>query len=344
MANKIKKETVIQVSSIVVAIGLFLTAVIAMTRMLNVNSNASEVTTYATTQHTAPEMSAADDENKTKNYAFRDDIELILIMGVDDTENRGETDTWINSSQADFLYLLALDHTNKTYQVLQINRDTMADVQTYTIEGQKYNVDQMQICLSHSYGKTDQGRSLNTVDAVSRLIFDVPIKHYVCLSMASIAVLNDQVGGVTLTMPKGLDYAYPEFKEGETIKLTGEQAEKFVRARFLLEDDHNTYRMERQEMYLKAWKELAKAKMNEQSDFSLKLVLAVSQYMTSDMTANSLSETANKIKEYKDLGTLTPNGVYKEADADHIYREFHVDKDDLKKKVIELCYREKTTE
>ena len=344
MANKVKKESVIKIFAVLIVFAGLIAGVVTISRMLNINTNASEVTTYATTRHTAPEMSIADDNNKTKNYAIQDDIEIILIMGVDDRENRGETNSWINSSQADFLNVLAINHKNKSYQILQINRDTMADVQTYTMEGQKYNIEQMQICLSHSYGKTDQGRCLNTVDAVSTLIFDVPIKHYIALNMSSIAVLNDQVGGVTITMPEGLEEADPDFKAGETIKLTGTQAEKFVRARYVLKDDHNSLRMERQVMFLKAWKDLAKTKMNEDNGFSLKLVLAVSEYMTSDMTANSLSELANLLKDYNDLGTLTPEGKYIEADDDHIYREFHVDKDDLKKKVIELCYKEKTTE
>ena len=355
MTGFVKKKTLIRIFAVLLVCAGFAGALLAISRMLKVDTNASEVsvTTYTPSKREAPVFASnLSDNNESesgsdnKTYVMREDMELILIMGVDDRENAGETNTAINSSQADTLYVLALDHKNKTYKTLQINRDTMANVQTCTIEGKKYKVAKMQICLAHSYGKTDQARCLNTIDAVSGLIFDIPINHYVALNMSSIAVLNDQVGGVTLTMPAGLEAVNSRFKEGETVTLTGKQAEEFVRARMTLKDDHNSLRMERQELFLSAWKSQAKAKMNEDNGFALKLAVALTEYMTSDMNANSLSGLANKLKEYKDLGNITTSGQYLEADEkeERFYREFHVDMDDLKNKIIELCYEEKTTE
>ena len=351
MTGLFKKKTIIRIFAVLLVCAGFAGAFLAIFRMLNNNTDAGEVsvTTYTPKKSEAPTFnneSESGSNSANKTYAMREDMDLILIMGVDDRENAGQTNTAINSSQADVLYVLSLDHKNKTYKTLQINRDTMANVQSYTIEGKKYKVAKMQICLAHTYGKTDQARCLNTVDAVSALIFDIPINHYVALNLSSIAVLNDQVGGVTLTMPAGLEAANPDFKEGTTVTLTGKQAEEFVRARMSLKDDHNNLRMERQELFLKAWKEKAKAKMNEDNGFALSLSLALSKYMTSDMSANSLSDLANKLKGYKDLGNVTASGQYLEANEkeERFFREFHVDVDDLKSKVIELCYEEKTTE
>ena len=80
--------------------------------------------------------------------------------------------------------------------------------------------------------------------------------------------------------------------------------------------------------------------MNEDSGFPVKMVLSLSDYMTSDMTANALSTLANQLKEYKDLGTLTTTGETLEEGDGRLFREFHVDKDDLQKKVIELFYED----
>ena len=97
--------------------------------------------------------------------------------------------------------------------------------------------------------------------------------------------------------------------------------------------------MKRQEIFMKAWKQQALSKMNNDSGFAPKLVLALSNYMTSDMSANKLSSFANNIKEYKDLGSLTPSGKTLDANGkDRLFKEFHVNKDDLKKKVIEIFY------
>lgn len=300
------------------------------------DSTDEEETTSTDEDETTETTKSGSSSSKT-TYKMRQDMELILIMGVDDVENTGSTSTAINASQADVLYVLALDHKNKTYQTLQINRDTMTKVQAYAPNGKKSEVANMQICLAHSYGKTDKARCLNTVDAVSRLIYKLPIKHYAALNMSSISVLNDQVGGVTVTVPAGLEKADPAFVEGKTITLHGNQAELFVRSRRILTNDYNSFRMQRQEIFLKAWKKQALSKLNNDSGFAAKLILALSKYNTSDMSANSLSDLANKLKNYKDLGTLTPSGKYYEAGNGRNFREFHVNKNDLLKKVKTLC-------
>ena len=48
-----------------------------------------------------------------------------------------------------------------------------------------------------------------TVDAVSHLMYDLPIHGYVAVKLDAIEKLNDAVGGVTVTLP-------------EDIKLAGE--------------------------------------------------------------------------------------------------------------------------
>ena len=173
----------------------------------------------------------------------------------------------------------------------------------------------------------------------------MPVDHYISLNMAAISILNEQVGGVTVTVPAGLESADPAFKEGAKIKLQGKQAELFVRSRMSLENDTNEFRMERQQIFLNAWMDQANQRMDSDSGFALGLVLALSDYMTSDLSANSLSDLANQLKEYKKLGTVKTVGetlLEKEAKIS-AFREYYVDSDDLERKVIELFYEEKPT-
>ena len=300
------------------------------------NTSGSEpvTTTYSRPTKEAPEQQSGD-----KKYKFRENMEVVLIMGIDNRGKLPEDNEYVHSSQADVLYVYAIDHKNKTFQALQINRETMADVKQILGIGED-DVASMQICLAHAYGRTENARCLNVCESVSGLIFDVPIDHYISLSMDSISVLNEQVGGVTVTVPAGLEKADPEFKEGATVTLKGDQAEKFVRSRMSLDDDSNIFRMNRQEIFMKAWKQQAYKKLNEDPNFAPKMVLALSEYLTSDMTANRLSELANNLKEYKDLGTLTPEGKTLEEGEGRLFKEFHVDEEDLHKKVIELFYEE----
>jgi len=274
-----------------------------------------------------------------KKYKLRKNMEIVLIMGIDTRQKIKDDSSTIHSSQADVLYVYALDHNNKTIQTLQINRETVANVRQIFGAGFDDEFAKMQICLAHSYGKNEKARCRNTVEAVRGLISNTPIDHYISLNMDSISILNEQVGGVTVTVPAGLEKADPAFVAGAKVTLKGNQAELFVRSRMSLDDGSNAFRMKRQEIFMTAWKKQALSKMNNDSGFAPKMILALSNYLTSDMSASKLSNIANNLKDYKDLGTLTPSGKTLEADGkDRLFKEFHVDKDDLKKKVIELFY------
>ena len=341
MAKRIKKDTIITVVGLVITVCAFVGAIIAVTKMISKPANDTETTTYSKQNNKASTL-----HFDGKDYQLKENMEVILIMGIDDREDIGDSQFAIHNSQADVLYVYAVDHKNKTFQAIQINRETMTGIQTYNNDGTKDAIAEAQICLAHSFGKTEQGRCLNTVDAVSGLLFNMQVDHYISLNMAAISILNEQVGGVTVTIPAGLESADPAFKEGAKVKLQGKQAELFVRSRMSLENDTNEFRMERQQMFLNAWMEQANHKMDTDSGFALGLVLSLSDYMTSDMSANALSDLANQLKEYKNLGTVKTIGeTLLESEAKiSAFREYYVDMDDLERKVIDLFYVEKPTD
>mgnify|MGYP000891197904 CR=1 FL=1 len=74
-----------------------------------------------------------------ESYALREDLETILLIGVDkyEAETGTGTETYNNTQQGDFLLLAVLDHKNETYTVLQLNRDTMADITILGVRGEK---------------------------------------------------------------------------------------------------------------------------------------------------------------------------------------------------------------
>ena len=91
---------------------------------------------------------------------------------------------------------------------------------------------------------------------------------------------------------------------------------------------------------MNAWKEQVNAKMATDSSFALNMVFSLSDYMTSDMSANALSDFASLLSDYQDLGTLKTVGETLDADANRAYREYYVDSEDLEAKVIEMFYEE----
>ena len=96
MAKQIKKETIIQICAIVLAIGAFIGAAVAVSKMISGrNAPGTDTTTYARPTKQAPTLLF-----DGKYYQMRDNVEVFVIMGIDDRENLGNTTAYINSSQA----------------------------------------------------------------------------------------------------------------------------------------------------------------------------------------------------------------------------------------------------
>ena len=336
MSKKPQKETIIRIIAIVATLLVFGAAVAAVIKM--VTSKQAEPTG---TSYTNPTSQNQTYTYNGKDYILKEDIETILLMGIDDYENDfiGANGKFINDSQADVLYVFVIDHKNKTYQTIQLNRDTMTNVSMLSDTGKDAGSAVMQLALAHAYGRDDRARCRNTVDAVSELLFDMDIDHFISLTLESIDVLNDQVGGVTVTIPKDMTAADPEFTQGATVTLKGSQAEKFVRSRMSLPDDTNEFRMERQQQFLTNWKIKAMEKLESDSNFGLSLVLSLSNYMESDMSANELSGFAGQLSDYEDKGVVTTKGTTTEGE---LFREYKIDLDDLEGKVVDIFYDEVT--
>ncbi len=270
---------------------------------------------------------------KGKDYALRDGIETLLVLGLD-TYAGTEVESYNNNKQADFLLLLVMDTKNDTCKAIHINRDTITDVNVLGVSGDRIDTVQQQIALSHTYGNGREVSCRNTANAVSSLL-GVEVDHYVSVTMDAVPTYNDLVGGVTVEMLDDFSSVDPNMKKGETITLTGDQALTYVRARKGLEDPSNSRRMERQKQYLEALYELSRQRMQEQDDFIPKAVLATDGYVVSDCSGNKLESVLSRFAE-KPLATIHS------LDGDLIkgeqFMEFYPDTDDLVQTVIECFY------
>ena len=68
------------------------------------------------------------------------------------------------------------------------------------------------------------------VEAVSHLFYGIPIHGYCSLNMEVITLINDAVGGVTVTVPEDLKYGDAEMGKGSR-SISGEDAYTFVQYR-----------------------------------------------------------------------------------------------------------------
>lgn len=204
----------------------------------------------------------------------------ILLIGYDHNNDGQavELHGYSGGGQADLLLLVVLDHKADMVRLLQIDRDTIAQVRVTDVMGQQHTRNNLQICLAHAYGDTRERNNANTVLAVETLlgIADTDdgagIDYYIAMDISGIGRLNDLLGGVTVTLEDNLTAIDPQMQKGSTLTLTGEQAEIFCRARRGLETPTNAARMGRQRQYMIAAAEQLKTMLKEDPGFAEKLL------------------------------------------------------------------------
>ena len=267
-------------------------------------------------------------------YAKRENLETVLLLGVDKFE--GETpEGYLNNQQADFLLLLVMDKENETCTPIQLNRDTMTQIQILGVTGEPAGTFTGQLALAHTYGSGEEDSCENTMLAVSNLLYGMEIDHYVSLTMDGVALLNDLVGGVTVEVLDDFSGIDDTLVQGETVTLQGQQSLTYVRSRGGMEDSSNLRRMERQRQYLSALQQQLKAAVQQEDGFTLDALLQLNEYMVSDCTVNQLSDLGDSLAAYQVSDILTTPGDAQEGEE---FMEFTVDEAALQQLVMDVFY------
>ena len=155
-------------------------------------------------------------EYKGHTYEFNSNIASILFMGVDHDEFKDDA-VPSTAGQADALYLMTYNISTGKIKVLALNRDIMTDISRYDSEGNYYDTATKQLCLAYAYGDGKELSAKNQAMAVERFIYNIPINTYYAIDFSSLKILNDDIGGVTLTP----EYTFSSFTKGQKITLKG---------------------------------------------------------------------------------------------------------------------------
>lgn len=271
-----------------------------------------------------------------KSYLLNGDIETALVIGLDKFDAQTDDTSYINDQQADFLMLLVFDNKKAECTAVQINRDTMTGINILGVAGQKINTVTRQIALAHTYGNGRQVSCRNTADAVSGLLYGVDIDNYLSVTMDAVPVFNDLVSGVTLEVLDDFTGIDDTLIKGETVTLTGDQALRYVRSRYGMEDSTNAHRMKRQQQYVRALYEKTKETALQNEGFIAEATLKLSDYIVSNCTVNKLENLFGKISSYKFNGIRNIEG---ESQKGEEFIEFYPDEASLKSMVVELFYK-----
>ena len=235
-------------------------------------------------------------------YTHKRKIHTYLFIGVDMKGEATGVDDYIGGGQGDVQMIITFDDSKRTWQVLQLNRDAMVDMNVLGMTGESVGTVYQQLCLAHAYGNGTEISCENNVDAVSNMLDDENIDGYFALNMDAINILNEAVGGVTVNNTSDFSSVDSSIKQG-TITLSGSQAETYVRTRKDVDDQTNGARMKRQLEFLNGLLEIMKGK---DANFALSVYNKLSSYVVTNITENDMSKIFNKIETYtqKDLVTI----------------------------------------
>ena len=280
-----------------------------------------------------------------KAYRYNHDLVTMLVMGIDQESDTIEEkdDVSGESGQADTIFLMVMDKSKDEIKMISISRDTMTQIKTFDYKGNYLGKSKNHLGLAYSFGDGKVTSCQYMVDAVSNLFYGMPINGYVALNMNAVAMINDAVGGVTVTVPEDMTQVDPSFAEGAAVTLTGDQALKFTRYRDTEKDFSNNSRMERQKQYLVNF--MGQAVKAMKSDMGLPVSLY--QSLTDDMVTNlSLDRSVYLATEAMDMH-FTADGIVSlkaKSKKGSVYDEVYVDDDALYDLIIQTFYTEEQSE
>lgn len=312
-------------------------AVIALSVVFLISSALALLEIWEKRQGRFPEATTEDKrvQYNGEEYLLNDNIDTFLIMGLDKFEGTAAADSYNNNQQADFLMLFVFDNASRKCSAIQINRDTMAKFNVLGVAGNKIDVVTKQIALAHTYGNGRDVSCRNTAEAVSELLLGMKVNHYISLTMDSVVLFNDLVGGVEVTVSDDFTGVDDTLVKGQKVTLTGEHALSFVRSRQGLEDATNSTRMERQKQYMNALYEKTQNCIKSNSDFIVDASLKMADYIVSDRSITQLQDIGKKFSEYEFLGI---NSIKGESKLGESFMEFYPDETGLKELVFDLFY------
>lgn len=270
-------------------------------------------------------------------YFPRQDITVMMVLGIDQYGPVESSNYYRNKGSADSIMLLIFDETHEECTVLYMNRDTMLEMDVLGVKGDYAGTAYGQLALAHTYGTGLEDSSINVKNTLMKYIHGMTIDYFVAMNMDAIPVLNDAVGGVTVTVVDDFSKVNPTITMGE-LTLKGDQVIDFVRTRKDVGDQKNITRMERQKEYVASFLERLYAKEHEDVNFLVNVYEDVAPYLVSDCPLSTLSSMLDRYVDYEIKAVITPEGENRIGD-DHY--EFYVNEEKLDELIVSLFYAPK---
>ena len=268
---------------------------------------------------------------KGVTYKPNTSIETVLFLGIDDSDQTREGAGIDEGGRSDTMILFIIDKEKEIITPLEINRDTMVNVDIYNNDGEFLYSGQEQITMQYSYGRSAKEACNLTKQKVADLLMRTRINNVVSLTMDGIEPSVDAIGGVTLKLQSDATDIDPMYTKGAVITLNGKEAFDFVHTRDIEQRGSNIDRMSRQTQFMLALSQTARQKGSGVINV---MEEAAGDYLYEDMSAD-IADCFAKY-EVADTVYMLPG----ESVEGVLHDEFYVDNEELTSLIIQLFYVE----
>ena len=276
-------------------------------------------------------------EHRGKKYRYNEHLSNYLFMGIDTREPVTEYETRQEAGRADTIFVLSYDRVKKTVKGIAIPRDTITNIRMIAPDGTDLGTAKDHINMQYVFGDGKEESCQLMKEAVSGILYNVPIQGYCSLNMDGIAVFADILDGVEVTVPNNsLEKVNSEFVSGAKVTITKDNAEQFVRYRDTEIAQSAIDRMNRQKVYLEAVAEKVREKGSEDASLIVDIYENLEPYMVTNVGNDML---AKLLEADFDSGTgivdIPGEGV-EGAEFD----EYHVNETELYELILQMFYEE----
>lgn len=276
---------------------------------------------------------------KGKEYQYNEDVINFLCLGIDNSTPVEQANEIKGQGLADAIILVSINVESGKIKILAIPRDTYVPVKMYNDQGQFVGEKNMQLTLQYYYGKTAKDSCELMINAVSNLLFKVPIQRYCAINLEAIPILNDAIGGVDVQVLGDVEVSGRLYHAGDNIHLQGKMAEDYIRDRNTDEFASSMGRLERQKQYMTNYFATAMAQVRN----DLTLPVSIYQSLQGNMYTNiSVEDITYLVPEMLDV-TLTAEDMSMipgEVTQPDDHEAYMVDSEQLKELVVNFFYTE----
>jgi LCP family protein required for cell wall assembly len=270
-------------------------------------------------------------------YFPRQDVTVMMVLGIDQMGPVTSSNYHRNNGAADSIMLLVFDENARHCTVLYLNRDTMLNMDVLGVRGEYAGTAYGQLALAHTYGTGLEDSCQNVKNTLMKYIHGLTIDYYVAMNMDAIPILNDAVGGVTVTVVDDFSKVNPTITMGE-LTLRGDQVIDYVRTRKDVGDQKNVTRMERQKEYVNGFLKALVEKEQGDIEFLVRMYEQVAPYIVTDCSVTTLSNMLDRYAQFTLKEVVTPEGDNLIEDGHYA---FYVDEEKLDELIVRLLYNPK---